>query len=132
MIVTCGGGGEPLEDKQILVCHHCGTPVCRAHGRIIAPDHAFADADADSAAPDGVDSPDPDSDTPNPVPHPVPLPARPTTAPSARGTAVSAPPAVHCEKCAKRFHPNEIRRERAANVKEQLKRFSGERSAGRP
>jgi hypothetical protein len=129
MTVTCGVNGEPLNDKEILVCHHCGTPVCRAHGRIISPDPAFADADAVAA--DGTDPLDSDPDTPNPVPHPQPLPARPTPAPPARGIAASGPPAVHCDKCARQFHPNEIRKERAASIKEQLTRLGGERSADR-
>ncbi|WP_326551682.1 hypothetical protein [Micromonospora sp. NBC_01813] len=126
MIVICGANGETLEDNKILVCHHCGTPVCRTHGRVITRDHAFADAGA--AARDHNDRMDPDSDTPNPVPHLPPFLARPTPAPPARGTAASAPAAVHCEKCARQFHRNETG---AASIKEQLKRIGVERSADR-
>lgn len=125
MTVTCGVNGETLEDDAVLVCHHCGTPVCRAHGWINPADHAFADADAAAA-----DRADPDPGTPNPVPHPPPSAPRPTPAPPAQHIAANAPPAVHCKKCAAEFHRNVTGL--ANNIGQQLKKFSLNRSVGRP
>lgn len=52
MTVICGENREELSGGQILVCHHCGTPVCETHGRMVLADDAFAsdDLDPDSVA----------------------------------------------------------------------------------
>jgi hypothetical protein len=117
MIVKCGVNGESLEDRDILVCHHCGIPLCRTHGRTITPDHAFADADAMS---DYRPAPNAAAPTPQP-PHPRPTTTRPTM-----GSASSVPSAIHCPKCAKDFHWAETSR---ARIESRLRTFGSARSA---
>jgi hypothetical protein len=36
--------GEDIKDDAILVCHHCGMPVCQQHGWTVATDDAFGDS----------------------------------------------------------------------------------------
>jgi len=43
MSVKCGNG-ENLADRLILVCHHCGMPMCEEHGWILSADDAFDDS----------------------------------------------------------------------------------------
>lgn len=42
MTVNCGINGEDLRGRPVLLCHHCGMPVCQEHGRVVAADAAFA------------------------------------------------------------------------------------------
>lgn len=36
--------GESPGNKLSSVCHHCGKPLCKAHGRVVSTDRAFSDA----------------------------------------------------------------------------------------
>jgi hypothetical protein len=44
MMLKCGLGGEEQSDQLIFVCHHCGMPVCDAHGWVVLADDAFDDS----------------------------------------------------------------------------------------
>lgn len=41
MNVICGVNGEPWQEVELFVCHHCGMPVCARDGVTIAADDAF-------------------------------------------------------------------------------------------
>lgn len=41
MNVICGVNGEPWQQVELFLCHHCGMPVCAKDGVTIAADDAF-------------------------------------------------------------------------------------------
>ncbi len=46
MILKCAQHGEEESaSNPIYLCHHCGKPVCRQHGSLLADDDDFAPSD---------------------------------------------------------------------------------------
>ncbi|GAA4475206.1 hypothetical protein [Phytohabitans houttuyneae] len=85
MILNCGVNGEPRPDHEIFVCHHCGMPVCEAHGWVVPDDDAFATT--------GWTPP-----TPGP------------SVPAQRAVTNPPQPAMHCRECADTHHKRAERR----------------------
>lgn len=105
MRVKCGMNDEDLEEDEILVCHHCGTPVCKAHGWVATSDEAFADPDPAPPSRSGRNTMPPE-----PVADPVP------------------PFAMHCRKCAEKFHRMASRRH--GRIESRLRTFGAAVPAG--